>query len=141
MRTCISCGTSIEERHGTAKRCIDCAKAALIDQSKKFRESNPNYAKEWHAKASVEYFDRQRARIASARHLSPAKKENGKYRVTRAKYMRRIADELTDCYVAGELGLNLSNCPPELIQMKRERILMHRALRELNKTLKEQNGN
>ena len=39
-------------------------------------------------------------------------------------------------------GISFDQCTPELIAMKREQLLLTRALRELNKTLKEiENGN
>ena len=54
---------------------------------------------------------------------------------------KRIALNLTDAYVACKLEMKVADCPPELLMMKREQILLKRALCELNKTLKEQNGN
>lgn len=65
----------------------------------------------------------------------------GKYTEKQADGNKLRRSALSDGYVASKLFVPLVDCTPDLIEMKREQLLMHRALRELNKILKEQNGN
>jgi len=44
---------------------------------------------------------------------------------------------LTSAYIAGELGLNVSSCPPELIALKREKIQLLRLTKQLNQAIKD----
>ena len=48
--------------------------------------------------------------------------------------------DLSPGYVASTLGLPLPQVTPELLALKREQLLAHRALKALNKTLKDLNG-
>ena len=51
------------------------------------------------------------------------------------KYQKRIADNLEDAYIVKIL--NKRYATPEMINMKRQQLLVARALRQLNSTLKE----
>lgn len=60
---------------------------------------------------------------------------------------KRLADEkarresLADGYVADRLRIPIAECPPELIEMKRQQLLIHRSIKQLNQKLEKQNGN
>ena len=77
----------------------------------------------------------------SAQRMESHKANPEKRRKYVAASSKKAAANLADSYVKRELRMPSSQCTPELIEMKREQLLMHRALRELNKTLKEKNGN
>lgn len=54
------------------------------------------------------------------------------------KGSKRQRANITDGYAAAKLGLPLSECPPELIELKREQLLVHRMTKQLTNLLKEQ---
>ncbi len=81
--------------------------------------------------------------VAFRKRLSPeerkARQRNHEDAMAYAKNYRKT---YPDCYVASLLGVLAGDCQPELIETKREQMLLKRALQELNKTLKEiKNGN
>ena len=51
---------------------------------------------------------------------------------------RTYRELITDQYAAQKLGLKKSECPPELIEMKREQLLIARMTKELDQLTKEQ---
>ncbi len=65
----------------------------------------------------------------------------GAHREIGRKKAKRQFDKVGTSYVAHLIGLPVSEVSPELVEIKREQILIKRAIRELNKTLKELNGN
>ena len=50
---------------------------------------------------------------------------------------KRNRETLSNCYLAGRMGISVKECDDNLLTMKREQILISRLLRELNKELKE----
>ena len=65
--------------------------------------------------------------------------EKNREHVYESQRLRRV--ELKDSEVASMLHMRVGDCTKELIQIKREQVLLFRAIKNLNKTLKEQNGN
>ncbi len=82
-------------------------------------------------------------RVAAFRkRLSPEEKKALQRSPEKSRtYLPKYRAMYPDCYVADLLGTRVKDCPPGLIETKREQMLLKHALRELNKTLKEQNGN
>lgn len=82
--------------------------------------------------------------IAKDRYEANREKFNAKskaWRIANPEKISAIAKgrtaRLTDGYVASALKSNLTECPPELIEMKREQLLMHRITKQLNESLGE----
>ena len=61
--------------------------------------------------------------------------EKNREHVYESQRLRRV--ELKDSEVASMLHMRVGDCTKELIQMKREQVLLLRAIKNLNKTLKD----
>lgn len=71
-----------------------------------------------------------------------AYRESNKERLSARKgRYRAYRENLSAGYVALTLGVPLPKCPPELIEMKRQQLLIHRSIKQLNNKLEKQNGN
>jgi hypothetical protein len=57
------------------------------------------------------------------------------YKERQAKYDKNYRQSLLDCYVAAAMHLPVAKISPEMIELKRNKILMSRALRELKKAI------
>ena len=68
-----------------------------------------------------------------------ARKNSGGARPGAGRPRGAVFVGIRDCYLSNMMGINLKDCPKELINMKRESLLLKRSLRDLNKTLKEIN--
>ena len=110
-----------------------------------WREAN---RKKINAAAAAKYAanpDKAKAKSAAYRAANPEKiRESqlmylGRYAKKQGEGNKLRRRELSDGYVASKLFIHLSDCPPELLMMKRDQILLKRALLELNKTLKDLN--
>lgn len=82
--------------------------------------------------------------LAMARSMA-SRNKNGGYSTYMSRLNRAAVEELTDSYVAKQLGISVVSAPPELINMKRELIAMRRLSRQLNHEIinqpENQNGN
>ena len=114
-----------------------------------YRKANAEkeaYRKAAYNKANAEKINsRQSAYLkANAEKIASRKaayyKANAEKEASRkAAYNKANAEKLSDVYISTLLGIPLREAPHELIEMKREQLLLKRALSELNKTLKEHN--
>jgi hypothetical protein len=72
-------------------------------------------------------------------------KKSEHYKTYMSRINREAVEEVTDAYVAKQLGVPVASAPPELIEMKRELIRLRRLTRQLNQELTNQpeneNGN
>jgi hypothetical protein len=105
----------LEKRRATEKARREANPEKSRAAEKAWREVNP---------------EKVRARIYAWREANPEK--------VRAS-SKHISDTLTDSYIARNLHLSVAECPPELIEMKREQLKMARTVRELTNLLKEEN--
>lgn len=128
-------------------RCKECSKLISkkhyknniekeLERSKKYRENNREkflqYAKK-HYKNNREKI-REKAKERRKNNIEVVLKiERKSYKKNRVKILKRhekFSKELTNSYVASQIGISIKNCPPEVIQTKRLTILLKR---ELNK--------
>ena len=116
-KTCTKCGevkalgefASRKDRFTRRSKCKKCEDL----RRKKWLEENP-----------------EKARMAKKRW----DKNNPDERKTHNK---KNVELLTDSYVAGRLKMQVSDAPPELLEAKRQQILIHRATKQLIQTIKE----
>jgi len=54
---------------------------------------------------------------------------------------RAKVEKMPDFYITNLLKISVAECPPELIEMKRQQILIHRSIKQLQTKLEKQNGN
>ena len=113
-RVCLDCGVDISHRGQAAKRCESCSKERMARDN---LESN----KVW-KKANIE-----KMKVTDARY----RKANPEQMKTRNDFYRKT---ISDGYIAGMLRLPVAQCPPKLIEMKREQL----SLRRLAKVLKQE---
>ena len=50
---------------------------------------------------------------------------------------RNAVESLSTFYVAATMGMKTAECPPELIEIKREQLAITRLVKQLNETIKE----
>lgn len=149
MRTCISCGTSILDRSKLAKRCIPCAKEAeknrRASSSKTEKEKEKNKVRSRQRYYSQLEKERERSRLFHASNKEKTAATSMAWRKSNAEKVisnrKKYTEKAGTALVAKLLGFKRDECPSDLVEIKREQLLLKRALRELNKTLKEQNGN
>lgn len=107
-RVCLDCGADISDRGSAAKRCKPCSDKRKRTQYQEWAKLNPELIKSYLK--------------------SP---EKVKF------HSSRRTESYTKCYVASLLKMPTPECPPELIEAKRDLLLAKRALKELTTTLKE----
>jgi hypothetical protein len=165
MKICTDCKVEKEEsdfrrnsraKDGRAWKCKTCSRERIAkwhaehpEKAKayraKHRAEHPEKAKAYSAKHRAENAEKVKARIAKYRAENAEKVKAqqaeyfAKYRAENAEKMKaqraRYSAELDTVYVKQLLGI--PDPPPELIEMKREQILMHRATKQLQQILKE----
>jgi len=99
--------------NGKCKLCINIV-------IRNHHKNNPN----GYTKRYVEY---------RKRYPEPLKKAAHKFRV-------KSVQNITRTYAAATLGIKIGQLTPELYELVRERLLMFRAIKELNQTIKEIGG-
>ena len=107
--------------------CRECCRA----WSAKWMEKNRETAIERNAKAyqaGKDYYKKKSAKW----------KESNRESVSAIN--KRAVDRLTDYYVASKMGLKTKNAPPDMINLKREQLLLKRANKELKNAVKEIRG-
>jgi hypothetical protein len=70
---------------------------------------------------------------ASARAYQAANRE--KERARKKAYLAASRKKLTAGYVSNVLKLKVSEIPPELLELKRNQLLIHRALKQMKQTI------
>jgi predicted nucleic acid binding AN1-type Zn finger protein len=125
-----------------------CKSCALISSKKNYAENTEKCKLQmasWRIK-NPERCEKLRSDWASKNksHIAEyAKKRNESTSVrlrNKETYQRQVC-LVSPGYAASLLNIHLNECPPELIQMKREQLLFKRELRKLQTVLKEQNAN
>lgn len=122
-----------------SKRCRACAAAASLE----WRAKNPGRA----AAARRRYVEKNPEKCAEAASASQKAKPEVYAAASRRYYnknpekvkalMRKQMEELHDCYIARSMGISVKDATPELLELKREQLRVHRMARELKKSLKE----
>jgi phage gp36-like protein len=149
MKTCSKCGetkvldafyrskTGVSGRHSYCKACgIAYAKERWPTVYAKNKDQMLARAAEWQRANPDRYKKRLGEWVAKNReHVREAKKQSTKKGV----------DELIDGYVAGCIGLPLSQIPRNVLEMKREQLSLQRLTKQLKQELTNQleskNGN
>ena len=111
------------------------------ESDRKWRENNPDKARERHRKWRENNPDKVREHVKKWCENNPDKvreryrkwRENNPDKVR--EHNKKMIEQIPDCYAARRLGMRVSTAPPDLIEMKRKRILEKRALRELKKAM------
>jgi hypothetical protein len=125
--------------------CLLCQKQWVLDNSEHLKESRKKYYQE-HKEKIKKYISiwakTHRDAVSTAKRKSFAKykdrdrdKLNQKSREWQAlnrpdKQQRQI---LADCYVAKTLKSTVAECHPELLELKRQQLIMRRTLKEVRK--------
>jgi hypothetical protein len=93
------------------------------------------------------YIQRHRSKTI-IKNPSKYKEQSAKYRKANKEYVnasqrktrKKQVQTITECYVSEKLGIKLSQLTPELYELVKERLLIFRAIKELNQTIKEIGG-
>lgn len=134
MKTCPKCGE--------VKALSEFNKDAISKDGKQFwcKKCHSASWKIWYLKNAERKRDREAKRRAENPERARARfakwcADNPEARV-RATRLR--AENLTDGYVADVMRIKVKDCPPELIELKRYQLEMHRMTKQLAKEI--QNG-
>ena len=132
----------------------------ILLAAKTWRKENPEKAtaksrKNYLANADhIKEKSREWKRLNADRHLASVKKwqqdnkdkVNAYNKASDARNPERIlrkrrhhTDTLTDSYVSGAVGIKVKDCPPELIELKREQLTIKRLSRQIKQTTKAHN--
>lgn len=138
MKTCTKCGEckpldtfsrQAKNKDGLSYYCKPCAygcrKASAAKNAEHYREVARAYAKQ---RRATDPLKRERKQIW--RNKNPEKQREMNARASAAA---------TPAYIAQRLRLPVATLTPDLLALKREQILNHRALKQLEQTLKEAN--
>ena len=110
------------------QRYYETHKEEVLERLRKKREEDPEKARvtgaAWRKNNPEKFKEAQRARYAA----NPEK-----FRAA----ARKASAKLTDSYVANNLVLPVAECPPELIEMKREQLKLKRLTKQLETVIKE----
>jgi len=120
VKTCKKCGESkgLDAFSGARSECKACAAKCLA----KWRAENPEKGRASKAKCRAENPEKERAR-----HAKYHAENVEKVRASKAK----CRASLNDGYIAELLRLPAKKAPPQLIELKREQILLHRLAKEM----------
>ena len=129
-----------EKYRAQCKNCYNNAQSEYRKSSPKWRETrqawinkNRDKVKKW---GLEHYYRNQKAmQDAQKEYYEATKKErrNTKYKyfIKNRKQMQKQgrlhAKNMTDCYIAGFFKISVTQCPPELIELKREQLKLYRA--------------
>ena len=116
-----------------------CSKCGVIKPAKEF----PRYrrqCKRCHHEDKRKYYEKNREKINVYRRnyqrRNPEKAREGtrNYKIKHAEKIRekrlKQVESLADSYVAKKIGISVSQCTPELLELKRAQIKLHRAIKE-----------
>ena len=157
MKTCSKCGAVKElgEFHtrktasdGRMSQCKECRReyyAAAPDKVKarsaKWRKDNPErYAELCKARS------KRNSENEKIRHAVRYSQKSDEFKARSAKWrkdnperykerQRLVSENMTPCYIAQRVGVSVKDITPELIELKREQLLMHRATKQLTKEI------
>jgi len=150
VKTCKKCGESkgLDAFRGARSECKACA--AKYDA--KYHAENVEKVRAIRAKYRAENSEKLRASLAKYRaenvekerasHAKYLAENSEKVRAGWAKYYAENPEKvrarkakfranLADGYIAGMLGLTVKKAPPQLIELKREQILLQRLAKEM----------
>ena len=144
-KTCTKCGEvkALDEfskrREGLRAACKSCISIQSSEYRELNREKIRNLMKIHNAKNKIKKaeFARRDNALHPRKYYSNtvAWQKNNKGKVKESA-LRKAAD-LTDCYVCNQLGIHVSDCPADLIEIKREQIQIHRLTKQLNQAIKD----
>ena len=122
MKSCRYCPFEV---HGLFLVCESCKKKRDCEKQKNYQKRNKE-----------KVYERQKKYRAMNPHIFVNRDLNKKKSNAKCEF------ELRDHVVVKRLGLTKETAPKNLINMKREQLLLRREIFELNKTIKElKNGN
>jgi len=149
VRVCLDCGVDISHRGRAAKRCESCGDKhnSLRDAltNKAWKKANPERRQAIQARYLEKNSEKEKARKRKYSQANPnvilaASKRH--YKANREKILpqmiiRRASnrDRISPSYAAELLKMPIAKCTPELIQMKREQILLHRLAKVLKQEI------
>lgn len=121
---------------GLCSYCKDC----MLQKKKKWIADNKERHLEWWRKFSKERY--RRDPVAAKEKVSRSRNSEKGKRTRKQESARRVGN-LQDGYVRALLRqqTNLGEVPKELIELKREQILLKRCLKRLFNQIGDQNGN
>ena len=144
-RVCLDCGVDISMRGSRAKRCESCAGEHAVQKSmerstawrkenpekfrvhqKRYRKANPEKVKAIKARWRKAHPEK-----SAAIHREWAAANLEKVRANDARLRARISP----AYAASLMHLPVAQCPPELIEMKREQLSLHRLVKVLKQEI------
>jgi len=135
VKTCKKCGESkgLDAFSGARSECKACAAKCTA----KWRDENPEKDRARYAKYRAENPEKVRASKAKCRAENPEKERarHAKYHAENVEKVRaskaKCRASLNDGYIAELLRLPAKKAPPQLIELKREQILLHRLAKEM----------
>jgi len=150
VKTCKKCGESkgLDAFSGARSECKACAAKCTAkwrdenpekDRARyaKYRAENPEKVRAIRAKYRAENSEKLRASLAKYR-AENVEKEMARLAKWRAENPEKVRASLAKCrasltdgYIAELLGLPVKKAPPQLIELKREQILLHRLAKEM----------
>lgn len=151
-KRCSKCGevkplemfsNSVKGKYGHKSNCKHCDRVRdqeryvenherLKAASAKWRKENLEKARGYAAKWRKENRERVNAYAAKWDAKNPEK-----VKAMSANWRKKGRDVLSDSYVSNSLGIALKNCPQQLIELKREQLMLHRVTKQLITTIKE----
>jgi len=155
-RVCLDCGGDISGMHHANKRCEPCGKAWTLFRKRNWRNENldasraaessyrkthsdeikarsTKYRKANSQKLNAKQADKRKLGMGNGCKSSKAWKQSNPEKV-KAYYSQQV-ECLSKWYVASMLDIPVAQCPPELIQMKREAITIKRLSRDLKQSI------
>jgi hypothetical protein len=108
-------------------------KVCGLARAKKWKAENPGKVKAGDAKRYAEKSEMIKVAVAKWRAENPEK-----MRANIKKQDARRAAELRDSYIRTALRIPIADCPPELIEAKREQLAMHRLGKAIKAELKKE---
>lgn len=141
-------GTNVRARDGLNTRCKDCIREVSrrryyenADASRAASRAAYERDKEAHYRRTSAY---KKARRERFREIDKAWREANpdKVKAFESRKSRKKIDDLADRYVKDKLRkLGVPTPSPELIEMKREQLMLYRLTKQLFETIKEVSGN
>lgn len=108
-------------KDGLYPQCKGCRKAYRKANAGKIAEYNKTYQKA-NADKIAEYHKTYQKAYEKA--------NADKIRERKKAYLKACVDNLTSRYIASKIGLPISDIPPELIELKRTQLKLHRLIKQ-----------
>jgi ribosomal protein L29 len=133
---CVDCGVTF--KYTSKKKDISrCHKCVKIKSNKEYYKLNADKIKEYRKEYSKEYYKLSSDKIKeyyklNADKIKEYRKEHYKLNSDKIKeYNKFNIETLSDLYIRIKLGIPASECPPELIELKRAHLQLKRQLKTM----------